>query len=264
MDTLAVQTALAKLGYAIVVDGVSGPKTLAAIKAFQTAHQLRADGIVGPQTIKALQAATAEPAEPRTFKPFAFPSAKNLADLFPRARSQIIVPFAQALPVVCPKLAMDTVLRLGHFMGQCAVESAYFDTYEEYASGAAYEGRKDLGNVNPGDGKLYKGRGPLQLTGRDNYRRATPWVASLLGRPDLDLVKTPAIVSSDKAVGLATSLWFWDSNKLNAWADKDDAEAVSRGVNRGNPRTAKPANAEAERIATTHKVVAMLNDIQKG
>ena len=55
---------------------------------------------------------------------------------------------------------------------QLAHESVSLRYFEEIASGSAYEGRRDLGNIHPGDGVRYKGRGPIQLTGRSNYRVA--------------------------------------------------------------------------------------------
>ena len=64
---------------------------------------------------------------------------------------------------------IDTPLRLCHFMAQLAHESAHFGVTREFASGAAYEGRTDLGNTQPGDGKRYRGRGLIQTTGRANY-----------------------------------------------------------------------------------------------
>src|SRR5205085_179017 len=61
-------------------------------------------------------------------------------------------------------------LRLCHFMAQLAHESAHFGVTREFASGAAYEGRRDLGNTTAGDGKRYRGRGLIQTTGRANYK----------------------------------------------------------------------------------------------
>lgn len=193
---------------------------------------------------------------------FVYPTAADLRALFPRAKSVNLVPFVEALPRLAPAEKMDTVLRLGHFIAQCGWECDQFATYEEYASGQGYEGRKDLGNTQPGDGKRYKGRGPIQLTGRYNYVRAAPFVRSILGNYKLDIVAEPTLLVTNKAVGVATSIWYWTVNNLNTYADKDDAAAVSRGVNRGNPKSSKEANHEAERIAITKKVVAMLRSIQ--
>ncbi|MDP3411144.1 peptidoglycan-binding protein [Bosea sp. (in: a-proteobacteria)] len=87
MNTREVQAALARLGYALVVDGAAGPKTRSALETFQRGRGLAADGIVGPQTIKALQAAIAEKAEPRTQAPPAPPSLPGFAQ--PRATRRI-------------------------------------------------------------------------------------------------------------------------------------------------------------------------------
>lgn len=191
-----------------------------------------------------------------------FPTQSRIAPLFPRARSDILGPFLEALHSPGAAPVLNTVLRVGHFIAQCGVESDYFKTYREYASGVEYEGRADLGNTRPGDGRRFAGRGPIQLTGRGNYAAATPYVRELLGRPEIDLVKTPELVENDKTVGFAASLWYWEKHNLNKWADRDDAVAVSRGVNRGNPEAARPANAEKERVALTARVVAVLRSIQ--
>lgn len=120
---------------------------------------------------------------------------------------------------------LDTPLRLTHFMAQLAHESGGFRYMEEIASGAAYEGRANLGNVQPGDGKRYKGRGPLQLTGRANYRE----YGRALG---IDFESHPEIVALP-SVGLMVACRYWTEKKLNALADADHIEAITRRVNGG-------------------------------
>ncbi|MBB5770904.1 putative chitinase [Brevundimonas vesicularis] len=145
---------------------------------------------------------------------------------------------------------LESGLRLAHFMGQCAHESGSFRYMEEIASGADYEGRADLGNTQPGDGKRYKGRGPIQTTGRANYRRD----GRALG---IDLESNPHLLSIP-SLGLMASTLFWSRMGLNTYADRDDAVACSRGVNRGNPKSDKPSNHEADRIALTAKAKALI------
>jgi putative chitinase len=67
------------------------------------------------------------------------------------------------------KYEINTNLRMQHFLAQVAHESGCFTYVKEIASGKAYEGRKDLGNLHPGDGIKFKGRGLIQVTGHNNY-----------------------------------------------------------------------------------------------
>src|ERR1051326_1919100 len=97
------------------------------------------------------------------------------------------------------------------FLAQLAHESAQLRYMEEIASGATYEGRHDLGNTQPGDGKRYKGRGPIQLTGRANYR--------LFGHElGLDLEANPQLASKPEN-GFRIAALFWKRKGLNELAD---------------------------------------------
>lgn len=121
--------------------------------------------------------------------------------------------------------AINTKLRIAHFMGQVTHECAGFRTTEEFASGAAYEGRQDLGNTQPGDGRRYKGRGLIQLTGRANYRK----IGSALGLP---LENEPEI-AAEPATSLKIACEYWQGRRINAAADGDDLIQVTRLVNGG-------------------------------
>lgn len=136
-----------------------------------------------------------------------------------------------------------TIERAAQFAAQTGHECVGMRTYEEYASGAAYEGRKDLGNVFPGDGVRYKGRGIIQLTGRTNYRSFSEW-AHRKGRVSSPTYfeDNPAEVGKLPWAFIAAS-WYWTvARPMNALIDKGDGavwgsyrgfEAVTAAINGG-------------------------------
>ena len=143
----------------------------------------------------------------------------------PNAKEHIIGPLVGYLNMYMPKYQVNTYLRICHFLAQAAHEAASFQTLREYASGAAYEGRKDLGNVKAGDGVRYKGRGIFQLTGRANYRD----IGKKIG---MDLENNPELAESPE-VSVLTALEYWKSRNLNVLADRDDVEGITRKINGG-------------------------------
>jgi spore coat assembly protein SafA len=111
------------------------------------------------------------------------------------------------------------------FIAQLAHESGGFQFSEEIASGRAYEGRRDLGNTQPGDGERFKGRGFIQLTGRANYTAA----GKALG---LDLVNNPGLAAKPEHAARVAA-WFWNSRGLNPIAERGDFREVTRRINGG-------------------------------
>jgi len=127
---------------------------------------------------------------------------------------------------------IDTPLRLCHFMAQLAHESAHFTVTKEFASGAAYEGRKDLGNTHPGDGVRYRGRGLIQTTGRANYGEATRDIQKM--DPS-----APDFVANNTALeefpwALLAGISYWRRRNINAAADNDDIVRVTKIINGGS------------------------------
>lgn len=140
-------------------------------------------------------------------------------------QNRIITAVGEVLAATLASYAINTRLRIAHFLAQTCHESAGFRTTEEFASGARYEGRADLGNVQPGDGVRYKGRGLLQLTGRANYRE----FGRLIGQ---DLEGDPE-AAAEPVLSLRIACEFWKKKGINALCDADDIVAVTRRINGG-------------------------------
>lgn len=150
---------------------------------------------------------------------------KILQAIAPRGKAAILRGMADAMPSLIEEAKLSNPLRVAHFLAQCAHESDGFATAAEYASGAAYEGRGDLGNVKRGDGRRFKGRGAIQLTGRENYQKCgVAFGLDLIGRPEV--VETFPLAAR-------VSGWFWVTKGLNRHADADDLRAVTQRVNGG-------------------------------
>jgi predicted chitinase len=120
---------------------------------------------------------------------------------------------------------INNLARQSAFIAQLAHESAELRYFEEIASGEAYEGREDLGNTEKGDGKRFKGRGPIQITGRANYRK----YGDLLG---VNLVADPKLASKPE-LGFRLAGAFWKVNGLNTLADMENFKAITKRINGG-------------------------------
>lgn len=120
---------------------------------------------------------------------------------------------------------INTPARQAAFLAQIAHESGSFRYVEELASGAAYEGRLDLGNIEPGDGVRFKGRGLIQITGRANYRRVSKVLLyDFISEPEALELPGPAAYSA---------AWFWHDQRLNDLADKGEFERITKRINGG-------------------------------
>src|SRR5574342_430275 len=104
-------------------------------------------------------------------------------------------------------------------------EAQAFDRQQERIANRVYGGRMGNGPEASGDGWRYRGRGPIQLTGKDNYRACgTGLGVDLLARPEM--LEAPE-------TGCLAAAWFWVKNGLNALADTGDFVAITRRINGG-------------------------------
>ena len=143
------------------------------------------------------------------------------------------------------EFGIDTPARQAGFLAQIAHESGSLKYTREIASGATYEGRRDLGNTEPGDGMRFRGRGLIQITGRHNYM-----ICSLALYGDERLLDKPWLLES--VIGACRSAaWYWSAFGLNALADEGDIKRMTRRINGG-------LNGLAERQAYYARAVLIL------
>lgn len=183
------------------------------------------DGILGPKTYAAL---------------FDYMARRPL-----RERGNLL---AKGALIHFPTYRIDTELRLAHFLAQASHETADFCHLRELwgptHAQKRYEGRADLGNLQPGDGFKYRGRGVFQLTGRFNYRSYGP-------RVGLDLENEPDLAARPD-VSVHIACLYWSDRGLNKLADQDNIEKITRAINGGQN------GLEARRRCLNHAKAVML------
>ena len=151
-------------------------------------------------------------------------TAKQLTDIMPLAAKKAAT-YVHIINKLSPTFYITTPQRMAHFLAQIAHESGELRYTKELASGRQYEGRKDLGNTQRGDGVRYKGRGLIQITGRANYKK----YADFCG---FDVVVNPELL--ELPLGATKSaMWYWQTHGLNQQADKDDLQTITKKINGG-------------------------------
>ena len=150
---------------------------------------------------------------------------EQLGAIYKEAPISRIIAYVDAINESLEKYQINTLPRSRMFLAQIGHESGQLRYTEELATGSDYEGRKDLGNTEVGDGVRYKGRGLLQITGRRNYALCS------LGL-DLPLLENPELLTQPEYAALSAG-WYWYNCNLNSYCDKDDFIGLTRRINGG-------------------------------
>jgi putative chitinase len=136
--------------------------------------------------------------------------------------------FLDALNVAMSEFSINTPQRIAAFLAQIAHESGSLRFVKEIASGTAYEGRRDLGNILPGDGAKYKGRGLIQVTGKTNY-------TAVMLALNIDCLEHPELLEQP-INACRSAAWFWQSHGLNQLVDsntEDSFTLITKRINGG-------------------------------
>ena len=177
----------------------------------------------------------------------------HLRQIMRHASHARLAEYLPPLNDVMARFDIHTVGRAAAFLAQLVHESGEFRFMEELWGPTEAQKRHEpqsslarrLGNTKPGDGKRFKGRGPIQITGRDNCKR--------YGAPmQRDLVAEPQLAATPQ-VGFTTAALFGQKNGLNALADAGDFRAITQRIN-GNQ------NGAAERERFCRRALEVLRD----
>lgn len=237
--------------------GTFGPKTETAVKEYQTKNGLTADGVVGDSTWKKIMGEDVTPAPQIITEPAPAPvinvGSLKLSNLKGHIPDNVIA----MIPEVATKFGIDTPVKLAHFLSQCGHESGGFKITQENLNYSAkglmgifkkyfpnealanayqrnpekiankvYASRMGNGPEASGEGYKFRGRGFIQLTGKDNY---TAFGKSI----NEDIASKPELVGTQYA--LLSAAWFFSKNCLKKCVDASDATvtAVTKCVNGG-------------------------------
>ena len=185
---------------------------------------------------------------------------EQLHRIMPYASAANCARFSGHLVAAMDEFGIDTALRRAYFLAQIAHESASLATTSEYDTGGAYEGRRDLGNDQPGDGVKYKGHGLIQTTGKANHFR----VADYFG---VDRAAVVEWLKSPEGAARSAGL-FWRDNNCNVSADADNIRANTRIVNGGynglSERVLRLGEAKSAIIALGLWSMPDFSDVQSG
>lgn len=177
----------------------------------------------------------------------------ELLAIMPRAGVQAKA-YAGPIAAAMKGWYINTPRRAAGFLANVAHESGQMRYVLELGDGKRYEGRRDLGNTQPGDGPRFRGRGLIQITGRANYAACS---AALFDDPDV-LMATPALLETP-APAAASAAWFWHSHRLNDYLDAGDFRGACAILNTGRDDTPPSRiNGWDERLAFFHRACEVL------
>lgn len=149
---------------------------------------------------------------------------RQLEMICPQSKPARLATFVIPLNATFDEFGIDTPEQRQRFLAQIAHESGGFFYVRELASGEAYEGRADLGNTEPGDGRKFRGRGLIQITGRANTRACS---RALFG--DDRLLDDPTPLEQPDLAARSAG-WFWKAHRLSAI---EDFTILTKAINGG-------------------------------
>lgn len=204
-------------------------------------------------------------------------TAEQFRTLYPRAQDP--ESWVLAMNESFPKYQIDTKKRVAAFLAQCGHESGGWTVFEENLNYSAkrltevfkkyfptlesalpydrkpkmianrvYANRMGNGPESSNDGWTYRGRGPIQLTGRSNYTA----FAKDMFEDWRNVVENPDWVTADRNFALMSAIWFWNKNDLNKLADVEDMKELTRRINGGY-------NGLEDRIKHYKEAIALLS-----